>query len=261
MIKSIRHVVAAFCIAWGVQAAQAEVKVGVAAEPFPPFSMKDANGQWVGWEIDLLQAVCERMQEKCEIVEVAWDGILPALQARHFDMIWSAMAITPERRRQIAFSSFYYKSAILVAGNRDGDMNIEPKHMTGKTVGVQAATVTEKYAQKFFAPAGAALKSYGTQDEAMQDLAAGRVDYILASAGVVAEFLAGDIGKQCCELKGKAPDDPVLGEGVAAGLRKEDNDLRSRVDAAIVAALQAGDFDRVTAKYPELKGALTYPQP
>jgi polar amino acid transport system substrate-binding protein len=253
--------IAALLLALTAPQARADIKVGVAAEPFPPFSMKDASGHWTGWEIDLLNAVCARMNEKCDIVEVAWDGILPALQAHHFDMIWSAMAITPERRERIAFSNFYYKSAILMAGKKSGEMDMSPAHLADKAVGVQAATVTEKYAAKFYEPAGATLKRYGTQDEAMQDLSAGRVDYILASAGVVGAFLASAEGKACCELKGVVPDDPVLGEGVAAGLRKDDPDLKQKLDTAIAAAAKSGDFDRVTAKYPELKTAITYPQP
>jgi polar amino acid transport system substrate-binding protein len=58
--------------------ALADLKIGVAAEPYPPFTAKDASGKWVGWEIDLVDALCAEMKEKCEIVETAWDGIIPA---------------------------------------------------------------------------------------------------------------------------------------------------------------------------------------
>lgn len=260
-MRLLRLLLVAFALALGVGAAQADIKVGVAAEPFPPFSMKDSSGQWTGWEIELLHAVCGQMNEKCEIVEVAWDGILPALQAHHFDMIWSAMSITPERRERIDFSSYYYKTSGLIVGARNGDMDIRPEHFAGKSIGVQAATVAARYAEKFYAPAGATIKTYATQDEAMQDLAAGRIDITLASAAVIADFLGSEAGKSCCELKGKVPDDPVLGEGIAAGLRKGDSALKAKVDAAIVAAAKAGDFDSITARYPELKNAITYPQP
>ncbi len=74
-------------LALGSIAAQAQdtVRFGVAAEPYPPFSSKDASGKWVGFEIDLMDAVCAEMKAKCSIVEVAWDGIIPALQASKFD--------------------------------------------------------------------------------------------------------------------------------------------------------------------------------
>ncbi|HEX3064363.1 MAG TPA: transporter substrate-binding domain-containing protein, partial [Dongiaceae bacterium] len=84
--------------------AQDTVRFGVAAEPYPPFSSKDASGKWVGFEIDLMDAVCAQMNAKCSIVEVAWDGIIPALQAKKFDVIWSSMSITDERMKQIDFT-------------------------------------------------------------------------------------------------------------------------------------------------------------
>src|ERR1700733_1545440 len=88
--------------------AQDTVRFGVAAEPYPPFSSKDASGKWVGFEIDLMDAVCAQMNAKCSIVEVAWDGIIPALQAEKFDVIWSSMLITEKRKLTIAFTHKNY---------------------------------------------------------------------------------------------------------------------------------------------------------
>ena len=53
----------------GVGNACADLKFGIAAEPYPPFESKDATGKWIGWEIDLMDAVCKQLKEKCEIVE------------------------------------------------------------------------------------------------------------------------------------------------------------------------------------------------
>jgi polar amino acid transport system substrate-binding protein len=84
--------------------AQDTVRFGVAAEPYPPFESKDASGKWVGFEIDLMDAVCAEMKANCSIVEVAWDGIIPALQANKFDVIWSSMLITEKRKQTIDFT-------------------------------------------------------------------------------------------------------------------------------------------------------------
>src|SRR4051794_38834672 len=81
--------------------AKADIKFGVAAEPYPPFTSKDASGKWVGWEVDLMDAVCKQMNEKCELVEVAWDGIIPALTSKQIDVIWSSMSITDKRKQTI----------------------------------------------------------------------------------------------------------------------------------------------------------------
>src|SRR4029079_14044978 len=93
----------------GAGSAKADLKFGVAAEPYPPFTSKDASGKWVGWEIELMDAVWAKMNEKCELVEGAWDGIIPALTAKQSDVIWSSMSITAERKKTINFTTMYYK--------------------------------------------------------------------------------------------------------------------------------------------------------
>jgi polar amino acid transport system substrate-binding protein len=241
--------------------AHAELKIGFAAEPFPPFSSKDASGKWVGWEVDAIDAVCKAMNEKCDYVEVAWDGIIPALQSNTIDVIWSAMSITPKRKEIIDFSDPYYRTTLFVVGPKNGDLDVEPQHLSGKTIGVQGATVSAKHVEDSYVPAGAQMKTYGTQDEANQDIASGRIDYTIGSAAVMSGFLQTDGGKLCCEYKASISDPKVLGEGIGAGLRKGDSELKAKIDAAIKTVAKSGEFDMITAKYPELKDAIATPKP
>jgi len=241
--------------------AHADLKIGFAAEPFPPFSSKDASGKWVGWEVDAIDAVCKAMNEKCDYVEVAWDGIIPALQSNTIDVIWSAMSITPKRREIIDFSDPYYRTTLFVVGPKNGDLDVDSKHLSGKTIGVQGATVSAKHAEESYAPAGAQIKTYATQDEANQDIASGRIDYTIASAAVMSGFLKTEGGQACCEYKATIDDPKVLGEGIGAGLRKGDGALKAKIDAAIKAVAKSGEFDKITAQYPELKDAITTPKP
>jgi polar amino acid transport system substrate-binding protein len=240
--------------------AQADVKFGVAAEPYPPFESKDASGTWVGWEMDLMQAVCAEMKEKCELVEVAWDGIIPALTSKQIDVIWSSMSITAEREKTIDFTNMYYNTPTVIIGAKDGDKNIAPDHLAGKTIGVQVSTVHQNYVEKYFA-AKSTVKTYQTQDEANQDLAAGRLDYIQADAMALDAFLKTEQGTACCELKGEVPDDPeILGVGVGGGVRKEDTALKEKLNNALSGLAKAGEFDKITAKYPELVGKMITPK-
>src|SRR4051812_29324482 len=104
-------------LGFGAQA-KADIKFGVAAEPYPPFTSKDASGKWVGWEIDLMDAVCKQMNEKCELVEVAWDGIIPSLTSKQIDVIWSSMSITAERKKTINFTNMYYNTPTVIIGTK-----------------------------------------------------------------------------------------------------------------------------------------------
>jgi len=240
--------------------AMADIRVGVAAEPYPPFASKDASGKWVGWEMDVLDALCAEMKEKCEIVEVAWDGIIPALTAKQIDMIFASMLITEERKKTIAFSSMYYQTPPSIIGAKNGDMDVTPEHMKDKTIGVQVSTSHARSVQKYYGDT-AEIKTYATQDEANSDLAAGRLDYVQAASSAMDEFLTTDEGKSCCEYKSSPPMDvEFYGEGDGAGVRQEDTALKDKINAAIAAMTASGKFEEITKKYPDLVGKITLPK-
>ncbi|TMJ40575.1 MAG: transporter substrate-binding domain-containing protein [Alphaproteobacteria bacterium] len=260
LTRRLMLAVAAAAICGFAAQAKADLKFGVAAEPYPPFTSKDASGKWVGWEVDLMDAVCAQMKEKCELVEVAWDGIIPALTAKQIDVIWSSMSITAERKQTINFTMMYYNTPTVIIGAKTGDTDITPEHLKGKTIGVQVSTIHQKYVEKYYG-AGSTIKSYQTQDEANNDLAAGRLDYIQADASALDAFLKTDQGAACCELKGQVPEDKeILGEGVGGGIRKEDTELKAKLDAAIDALAKSGEINKITAKYPDLVGKMILPQ-
>ena len=52
---------------------------------YPPWSFKNAEGQLQGWDVDIANALCEKMKARCEVVAQDWDGIIPGLVARKFD--------------------------------------------------------------------------------------------------------------------------------------------------------------------------------
>jgi polar amino acid transport system substrate-binding protein len=233
----------------GVGVACAELKFGIAAEPYPPFESKASSGEWVGWEIDLMHAVCKQLTEKCETVEVAWDGIIPALTSKQIDVIWSSMSITSERQKVIDFTDKYYRTPTVIIGAEDGVKDISPEHLRGKTIGVQVSTIHQNYVKKYYGD-GSIIKIYQTQDEADQDLAAGRLDYVQTDAMTGDAFLQTEAGRACCELKGTVRDDPeILGQGVGGGIRKEDTELKARLNAAIKTVRASGEYATITAKY------------
>lgn len=245
--------VAALALALGltgaVQASAETVKVGFAAEPYPPFTSLDASGKWVGWEVEFQEAVCKEAKLDCVITPVAWDGIIPALTSHKIDMIIGSMSITAEREKTISFSDKYYNTPTGIIGNKDDKFDATPEGLAGKTIGVQVSTVHADYAKKHFGEKAAEIKEYQTQDEANQDLAAGRIDAIQADAIALDAFLKSDAGK-CCDYKGDVADDPdVLGKGVGIGLRKEDTALKDKLNAAIKAIRANGTYDAFSKKY------------
>lgn len=236
-------------LALGTTAMAEPLKIGVAAEPYPPFTSPDAAGNWVGWEVDFMVAICKQAELDCVITPTAWDGIIPALTSGQIDVIMSSMSITTERAKTIDFSDKYYNSPTMIMVAADSASTPDAAGLTGKIVGVQISTVHEAYTQKYFAPVAAEVKIYQTQDEANQDLAAGRLDAVMADSIALQAFLDSDAGKACCKSAGMVADDvEVLGSGVGFGLRQGDP-LKDKLNAAIAAIRADGTYAAITANY------------
>ena len=232
-------------------AAQAQtVKVGIAAEPYPPFATPDASGNWTGWEVEMIGAVCAAAEMTCEIVPVAWDGIIPSLTSGQIDAIMASMSITEERMQTIDFSDKYYNTPALVVAAKGAGFTPDAAGLAGKILGVQVSTTHEAYAQKHFAGSVAEIKVYQTQDEANQDLIAGRIDATQADSTAADAFLASEAGMACCESMGAVAADPeVLGKGVGVGLRKGDDALKAKFNAGIAKVIADGTYDKISAPY------------
>lgn len=248
-MKKLAITVAAAMLA-GTAAMAEQVKVGIAAEAYPPFASPDAAGNWTGWEIDFINALCKAEEMDCVITPVAWDGIIPALTSGQIDTIMASMSITEERQKTIDFSDKYYNTPAYVVGTKGVEMAPTAEGLAGKIIGVQSSTTHEAYVQKHFASTAAEVKIYQTQDEVNQDLAAGRIDAMQADSIAMDAFLASDVGKACCDLKGAAASDPdILGKGVGAGVRKGDDALMAKINDGIKKIRADGTYDAFTAKY------------
>lgn len=262
----VRKVFQSLALAAGLVVLQAglghaDIKIGLVAEPYPPFTSKDASGKWVGWEIDVLEAACKVMNEKCDYVEIAWDGLIPSLQSRTIDVIWSSLSITPDRLEVIDFSIPYYSSVMFIVGPKNGDLDVTPAHLADKIFGVPGGGPEEKYAAVIYGQAGAKIKVYPTQDETNGDLVSGRIDYTVGGASAMQRLLSTAEGGACCEHKADVDDPKIVGEGMGAGIRKGDTALKAKLDAAIAELAKSGELNRITANHPELKGTIKTPKP
>ena len=243
-------ILATFGAATASQAADDVIRFGVAAEPYAPFSVKDASGKWQGWEIDLMDAACKEMKAKCEIVDIAWDGIIPALLAKKFDVIWSSMSITDERKKIIDFTDKYYYSPNVLVGAKADTRTFDvtkADSFKGLAIAAQSASLQATYLQDKFAGI-VDLKIYPTLDDEIADLQAGRVD-LMAAAGIqIQDFLKKPEG-QTYEIKVTLPHEKMFGYGDGGGVRKEDTALKDRLNAAIKAVRASGEYDTITKRY------------
>lgn len=224
------------------------IKIGIATEPYPPFSVPDAAGNYTGWEIDMANAVCQQAKLDCEIVATAWDGIIPALLAKKVDVVAASLSITEDRKRVIDFSNKYYQSGASIIGPKSMQFGSSPAELDNKIIGLQAASIHVKFAKAYYP--NATIKEYQTQDEANQDLYSGRIDATQADALTLEAFLQSKEGQACCDLKGMAVnDESLLGEGIGFGLRKGNDELKSTLNTAIQTLLENGEYARISKPY------------
>ena len=246
-VKAITARGAAALALMACAASAEEVKIGIAAEPYPPFASPDASGNWTGWEVEIIGAVCAAAKLDCVVTPVAWDGIIPSLTSQQIDAIMASMSITEERLQTIDFSNPYYNTPAVIVADKSIDIGTTPEALAGKILGVQASTIHQTYAQAYFGDSE--IRVYQTQDEANQDLFAGRIDAVQADSIAMADFVATDVGA-CCEIKGNvAHDEAILGKGIGAGVRKGDAALLDALNAGIAAVLADGTHAEITAKY------------
>lgn len=238
-------VAAAVTMTAGVASAADKIKIGTEGA-YPPFNSLTADGKLVGFDIDIANALCAQMKAECEFVTQDWDGIIPALQAGKFDAIVASMSITEERKKQVAFTDKYYTTPLAVVALKDSDLtSTEPAALAGKTVGAQASTTQSIYAQDFYTPAGADVKQYPTQEEAVQDMLNGRLDAIISDKFVLVDWMK-SASNDCCKLVGD-----VAGTETETGIavRLDDNALREKLNAAIAAIVADGTYKTIQAKY------------
>ncbi|MDY0881371.1 transporter substrate-binding domain-containing protein [Dongia soli] len=251
-----RQILAAgFALVTGMVVAQAphqaeaadKLRVGFAPEPYPPFWSKDAAGTWTGFEVDLIAAIMKQMGRDYELVPIAWDGIIPALNENKIDVIFNSMGITPERQQAVDFSDKYYETAIVFVGPKSDKIDISKDGLKGKIVGVQTATAQQNWVQKNYGDV-VEIKAYEQQDQVNADLAAGRIDLDLAdSIALIQGFLTTAQGKDF-EVKGDPIVDPTSGANIGAAVRKGDP-LKDEISAAIKAIRADGVYKTINDKY------------
>jgi arginine/ornithine transport system substrate-binding protein len=224
-------------------------KLRIAIEgAYPPFSEVGPDGKLSGFDVDIAQALCTQMGVECQLVQQAWDGMIPGLNARKFDAVLSSMSITDERRKSVNFTNRYYSTPARLVARAGSTLDGSPAKMKGKRVGVQRSTSHDRYASEQFA--GAEVVRYTGQDEVFLDLAAGRLDATLCdSVAADVGFLKRPAGKGFAFTGPLFTDDKYFGYGAGIALRKADVELQQRLNAAITALRANGRYKAIQDKY------------
>ena len=223
----------------------AEDKLKIAVDvPYEPFEYKAPDGTLTGFEIDLGNAVCAEIKAECEWVIQAWDGIIPGLLARKYDLIFSSMSITPERAEKVMFSDGYYNTPSSWFGKKGADLDVTNKEaLKGLRVGVQRGTLQDDYVTNNVGADMVDIKRYTTADDLVLDLTGGRIDLVFLDFPVGESTILKNDGYQA--IGGTVQ----VGNGVGAAFRKRDKELVEKFNAALKKLKGDGTYDAIEKKY------------
>lgn len=215
----------------------------------------DPEPQVLGIDPDLATELGRRLGVRFTFQNVAFDKLIPALRAKRFDVIMSSMTATPERARQISFLQYFRAgTSILVAkGNpkRIGSL----ADLCGRTVTVQTGTTQEALVAAEQARCGARrirARSLASGTQVILALKYGRADAALTDFPVAAYNAKVSARGNDFQVVGRQIDPGPYGIGV----RKQDAQLRTALQAALRAIIQDGSYDRVLAKWDVRDGTL-----
>jgi polar amino acid transport system substrate-binding protein len=157
------------------------IKVGF--DTFKPWAMKDKDGNYIGFEIEVAKKLAKDMGVKIEFIPTKWSGIIPALLTGKFDIIIGGMSVTPQRNLKVNFSIPYEFSGLSIVASKKlandrstlADFN-NPETTIAVRLGTTAAEATKNFLPK------AKTLFFDEESQTVQELLNGRVDALIASS-------------------------------------------------------------------------------
>lgn len=211
---------------------------------YKPFSYQEKDGSFSGFDVESAKWIADKMGFDVEFQAVAWDGIIPALQAKKIDMVYAGMTITEERKEQVAFSKPYLKINQSVAIRNDSTLTFEDV-MAGKAmIGTQRGTTGEAEVQKLIdackMPASN-LKTFDNFPLAVTALMNKQVEATVYDKPSTIEAIAGQNAKIIGEID--------TNEQYGIAIRKDDTALLEAMNEGLDLLMADPYWDELKVKY------------
>lgn len=213
--------------------------VGTNAE-FEPFEYRDGENI-VGFDIDLINEIAKIMKQDIEVVDMAFDGLLPALQSKKIDIIIAGMTADEERKKFVNFTDPYYSTQQSILVHKDNKDIYSFDNLEGKNVGVVLGFTGDLIVSEM---SNVNAQKYGATSEAILALKSKKVDAVVLDYEPASKYF-----DQNNDLKLIITDSKS--EEYAIAMRKEDTELLKKVNDALNTIKENGTYDMLIAKYFE----------
>jgi len=211
---------------------------------FIPMSFMNTENQLDGFEVDLIKEVAQEANLKYELVNVEWGGLFGGLITGKFDLVISSVGIIEERKKRMAFSIPYMQSgaAVLVRNNMTDIKSLEDLEEQNATVGAQINTTSHYFLEKY---SGIKIKTFEKFGHAVIDLANKGVDAVVGDS-VQANYY---FRKKGLEGQARFVGSRMTSEFYGIVLRKEDKELKDKIDVSLRRLLKNGTISRLHKKW------------
>ena len=234
----------------GTSSDRTQLIVGFDAE-YPPYGYRDEDGNYVGFDLDLAQEVCDRNGWELVKQPIDWNSKDMELNSGTIDCIWNGFTMTG-REDEYTFSEPYVDNSIVFVVMNDSDIQTKDD-LAGKIVVTQAdssaltaLTNTEDNDENLaLAASFASLEQVADYNTAFMELESGVVDAIAVDIGV-AQYQLTSRGDTFRKL-----DEPLSTEQYAIGFKLGNTELRDQVQATLDEMVADGTFDEIAAKYSD----------
>jgi polar amino acid transport system substrate-binding protein len=215
-------------------------------DAFPPMGFRDDNNDIVGFDIDLAQAVCDKLGVKLELQPIEWDAKEQELNTKNIDCIWNGLSVTPENQENMTLSNSYMANEISLVVKKDSTI-AAMADMAGKKLAVQSGSSAEETldadGNKAFKDSLGQINPFGDYVTALMDLETGNSDAVLMDS-VVANYMITDAGKDY-----KVLGESLLEDKYAIGFRKGDQALCDAVWNALKELKADGTVAEISTKW------------
>ena len=207
---------------------------------YAPFTYHDASGKLVGFDVEIGEAIAEKLGVKAEFLEGKWDGLIAGLDANRYDVVINQVGITEERKKKYDFSEPYIASKAVLIVKADNDEIKGFDDLSGKS---SAQSLTSNFG-KLAEASGAALVGTDGFDQSIQLVLTGRAD---ATINDSLSFL--DFKKQKPEAPVKVVAEKAEADHSGVILRKGEPELLAAINEALAAIKADGTYDAISQKY------------
>ncbi|HMP03852.1 MAG TPA: ABC transporter substrate-binding protein/permease [Gemmatales bacterium] len=226
-------------LAW----AQPPLRWAADAEGGAPYIFPDPDrpGHFVGFEVEIAEALAERLGRPLRFIQYSFDQLLPGVERGDFDVAMNGLEVTPDRLRKVRFTQPYYTYRLQLVG-RAGETRFQSLDECTRVKGLVIGTLEDTAALRLLERLGIRAKIYTGQTEPYTDLALGRIDGVLLDLPI-----ATYIARPRRELAFVGP--PLEPGYYAIALHRDRADLAREVDAALAALKEDGTLQRILTKW------------